>query len=275
MWIDLNILVEYKIWKILFKWPIKHLYQLCSSFVFVLSLFYYRQKPAQCLHLFALNLKVERHMKQFMILLFLVSSIMLFYSCQSVQKVACVGDSITEGDGLKDRANEAYPAILSKELGKKYRVLNFGQSGATLLKKGDRPYWEKVAFKNVLTYEPDVIIIQLGTNDSRLQNILSHPGEFVNDLRAMVDSFQSLPSRPRIYLCKPVPSIENRYQIIDSVLVADVIPAIDQVAIERKCDVIDLYGAFVNKMNLFPDGVHPNKEGAMQVAEIIARSINK
>lgn len=214
-------------------------------------------------------------MRQFIFLLSIVFSIILFHSCQPIIKVACVGDSITEGDGLKDRANEAYPAILSKELGKKYRVLNFGQSGATLLKKGDRPYWEKVAFKNVLAYEPDVIIIQLGTNDSRQQNILSYPGEFVNDLRAMVDSFQLLPSRPRIYLCKPVPSITNRYQIIDSVLVTDVIPAIDQVAVEKKCNVIDLYKAFADKTNLFPDGVHPNKEGAVQVAEIIARSINK
>lgn len=215
-------------------------------------------------------------MKRIIYLFSFMLLVALFQSCEpSIIKVACVGDSITEGDGLADRANEAYPAILSHILGKEYRVLNFGQSGATLLKKGDRPYWEKIAYRNVQAYEPDVIIIQLGTNDSKQQNIPSYPGEFVEDLRAMVDSFQLLPSRPQIYLCKPVPSLENRFHIKDSVLRAEVLPAIEQVATEKNCEIIDLHTAFADKMNLFPDGVHPDKTGAAEMAEVIADSIKK
>ena len=204
---------------------------------------------------------------------FVLFVVMLTACAPSVMKVACVGDSITEGDGLADRANEAYPAILSNLLGNNYCVLNFGQSGATLLKNGDWPYWKKIAYKNVLAYEPDIVIIQLGTNDSKQQNIPSYPGEFVNDLREMVDSFLLLPSKPQIYLCKPVPSVNNRYHINDSVLQAVVLPAIEQVSIEKKCKIIDLHKAFADKMNLFPDGVHPDKKGAIEIAEFIANTI--
>ena len=215
-------------------------------------------------------------MKRVTYFLFLIFLAVFFQSCEpTVIKVACVDDSITEGYGLTDKANEAYPAIIARELGKKYRVLNFGQSGTTLLKKGDRPYWNNIAFKNVLAYEPDIIIIQLGTNDSKQQNIPSYPGEFIDDLRAMVDSFRLLPSRPDIYLCKPVPSFPNEYNINDSVLMADVVPAIEQVATEQSCKIIDLHTTFVDRMNLFPDGVHPGKEGAVELAEYIASSIKK
>src|SRR5258708_5266746 len=55
-------------------------------------------------------------------------------------KLACVGDSITYGAGIKDRAHDSYPAQLAHMLGDEYKVRNFGVSGATLLKKGDRPY---------------------------------------------------------------------------------------------------------------------------------------
>ena len=98
---------------------------------------------------------------------------------------------------------------------------------------------------------------------------------FDRDLRAMVDSFRLLPSRPDIYLCKPVPSFPNEYNINDSVLMADVVPAIEQVATEQSCKIIDLHTTFVDRMNLFPDGVHPGKEGAVELAEYIASSIKK
>ena len=48
-------------------------------------------------------------------------------------KVACIGDSITYGLGLADRAKESYPAQLQKMLEEfepgKYEVRNFGNSG--------------------------------------------------------------------------------------------------------------------------------------------------
>ncbi|HIV08528.1 MAG TPA: hypothetical protein IAC79_00230, partial [Candidatus Spyradenecus faecavium] len=39
---------------------------------------------------------------------------------QAVTRVACIGDSITYGTGLADRAAQAYPARLQALLGKDY-----------------------------------------------------------------------------------------------------------------------------------------------------------
>ena len=53
-------------------------------------------------------------------------------------RVACVGDSITEGAGAS--GGNSYPSQLGKMLGEKWTVGNFGVSGTTMLKKGDSPY---------------------------------------------------------------------------------------------------------------------------------------
>src|SRR6478609_560461 len=67
-------------------------------------------------------------------------------------KIACVGDSITEGSGLSSPSTESYPARLQKLLGTNYNVRNFGVSGRTLLKQGDFPYWKEAAFTNSRTF---------------------------------------------------------------------------------------------------------------------------
>jgi lysophospholipase L1-like esterase len=213
-------------------------------------------------------------MKQSIVILL---TAILYFTLQSSGepkiKVACIGDSITDGDGLQDRTKEAYPAILSAILGEDYEVLNFGKSGATMMKNGDWPYWAKPAFGEALAFNPAIVIIKLGSNDAKPQNIPAHRGEYIEDLRAMVDTFSTLPSRPRIYLCKPVPAFENRFHIIDSLLCSDVLPAIDIVAAEKDCRVIDLYTEFSDKQFYFPDGVHPDKAGAAAIAEYIANKI--
>jgi lysophospholipase L1-like esterase len=53
-------------------------------------------------------------------------------------KVACIGDSITAGSGVVDRANDSYPAQLGKILGPNWEVRNYGGSGSTLLNSGDK-----------------------------------------------------------------------------------------------------------------------------------------
>ena len=65
-------------------------------------------------------------------------------------RVACIGDSITYGYSIKNRTKDCYPAQLGRMLGDEWQVRNFGVSGATLLKKGDLPYWDQQAFKDTL-----------------------------------------------------------------------------------------------------------------------------
>ena len=76
-------------------------------------------------------------MKKFSLLLL---SILLLSSCSDkILRVACVGDSITEGYGLAVQSKTGYPVMLDSILGSKYSVLNSGRSATTLQKKGDFP----------------------------------------------------------------------------------------------------------------------------------------
>ena len=215
-------------------------------------------------------------MRQITLLFSIIFSAIIFQACSNkIVRIACVGDSITEGDGLADRANEAYPAILSQELDGSFKVINLGQSGATLLKHGDWPYWKKIAYKNTLAINPDRIIILLGANDSKPQNIPAYPGEFELNLEELVENYKNLPSRPKVYLCTPMPVFENRFNISDSVLVAEVIPAIKKVAKAQNCTIIDLHSIISGRRDILSDGVHPSKDGAIDIAKYIAGYIKK
>src|SRR3954471_14932652 len=120
-------------------------------------------------------------------------------------KVACVGDSITEGTFLSNPALESYPARLGKLYStSEFVVRNFGVSGRTLLKQGDFPYWKETAFTNSQTFGPDIVVIQLGTNDGKPYN-WRYGTNFISDYKAMVALYQNLPSAPKLYLCAPCP----------------------------------------------------------------------
>src|SRR5210317_670996 len=94
-----------------------------------------------------------------------VAFLLIFQIGYSQIKIACIGNSITYGSGMPDPASMSYPAQLQYWMGKDYKVENFGVSGATLLKKGDKPYWDEPAYKKSLEFKPDIVIIKLGTND--------------------------------------------------------------------------------------------------------------
>lgn len=110
-------------------------------------------------------------------------------------RVACVGNSITYGAGIANREKNSYPAQLQYYLGADYEVRNFGVSGCTLLSKGDAPYIQTVAYKQSLDFAPDVVLIKLGTNDSKPQNIC-YVDDYKEELRQLVRTYRSLASQP-------------------------------------------------------------------------------
>ena len=186
-------------------------------------------------------------------------------------KVACVGDSITFGAGVTNREKEAYPAVLGELLGANYAVWNFGVSGATLLKKGNKPYWLEAAYAKAKGLNPDIVVIMLGTNDSKPVN-WQYSSAFPSDLTALVDSFQALPSHPKVWLCQPTPSTKNKYRISEG-NEQQVRRIIAQVAATKKLGVIDIDHAFDGHADLFLDGVHPNNAGAKLMAQTVAAAL--
>jgi acyl-CoA thioesterase I len=188
-------------------------------------------------------------------------------------RVACVGDSITFGAGIESPETNAYPAVLGRLLGDGFDVRNFGVSGATLQKKGDLPYWGCPEFEDVTRFDPQVVVIMLGSNDSKLQNW--HEKEaFIGDLREFVDHFLRLPGGPKIWLCRPPPAFGLFFAIRDSVLEREVIPSVDQVAREKALGIIDVHALLAGKPDLFSDGIHPNAEGARLIAVAVQQALS-
>ncbi|GAA5130971.1 hypothetical protein JIN84_05460 [Luteolibacter yonseiensis] len=185
-------------------------------------------------------------------------------------KVACIGDSITEGAGAE--GGKSYPSQLQGLLGEKWEVGNFGVGGRTLLKKGDHPYWKEGAYQKALTFEPKVVIIMLGTNDTKPQN-WKFESEFVADYTELVKSFQSLETKPKVYICRPCPVPEPGNFGINETNVKEEIKRIDKLAKELDLEVIDMYKALEDKPGLLPDRVHPNTEGAGEMAKAAYKAI--
>ena len=191
---------------------------------------------------------------------------------EAPKRIACVGDSITFGAAIKDRTKNCYPAQLGRMLGEKFEVRNFGVNGATLLKKGDKPYWKLKAYANARDFQPEVVVIKLGTNDSKPRN-WKHKEEYVADYVALIESFRKLGSKPVVWLCYPVPAYPGRWGITDKVMKEEVMPRLDEVAKKSGCKVIDLYSALSEKKEMFPDLVHPNAKGATLIAEAVSSAI--
>ncbi len=191
---------------------------------------------------------------------------------EAPKRIACVGDSITYGAAIKDRVKNCYPAQLGRMLGEKFEVRNFGVNGATLLKKGDKPYWKLKAYANARDFQPEVVVIKLGTNDSKPHN-WKHKEEYVADYVALIESFRKLASKPVVWLCYPVPAYPGRWGITDKLMKEEVMPRLDEVAKKSGCKVIDLYSALSDKKEMFPDLVHPNAKGATLIAEAVSLAI--
>ena len=189
-------------------------------------------------------------------------------------RVACIGNSITFGAGIKNRSRDSYPSVLARMLGDSYWVKNFGVSARTMLNKGDHPYMNELAYKNALAFNPNIVVIKLGTNDSKSFN-WKYKADFTKDLQTMVDAFKALPAQPKIYLCYPSKAYQTGDNINDDIISKQIIPMIKKVAKKNNLSVIDLHAAMDGMPQLFPDKIHPNEEGAKVMAKAVYQSLKK
>ncbi|MGL1934312.1 MAG: GDSL-type esterase/lipase family protein [Fibrobacterales bacterium] len=177
------------------------------------------------------------------------------------QKVACIGNSITEAGGYVD--------YLREHLGEKFTVNNYGHSSRTLLKNGDYPYFESPRFRELLEWVPDVVTIMLGTNDSKTHNWGSYKSEFSSDLQSLIDTLNTLESTPHIILVLPPHAGEVSFTISGKVIHTEQIPMILKVAENDGLSVVDFNTPTLDKLDLMPDEVHPNDEGHILMGAVL------
>ena len=173
---------------------------------------------------------------------------------QDAIRVACIGNSITDGYGIDMRTAYGYPAVLQKKLG--------------------NDYWVK-------------------TNDSKPEN-WQYGAEFRQDLEQMITTLRPdlaqpvkkakkskksqavAEAKPRILLCTPIPAFKPTWNINDSVIVNEIIPIQQEVAKKYGLQVVDLHTLYANDGNkMVDDGIHPDGKGAERLATIIAEALAK
>ncbi len=188
---------------------------------------------------------------------------------QTITKVACIGNSITYGSGVVNREMNSYPAQLQTYLTDQYQVENFGVGGTTTLSQGNNPYIKTPEFKKSLEFNPDIVIIKLGTNDSKAINF-EHIENFKADYQNIIDQYKNLETTPRIILISPIKCfLTDPQSISDSRMQEIITPIIEELAIENDLEIINGYpliGTTYVEHHL-PDRLHPSSIGAGMIAK--------
>ena len=197
-------------------------------------------------------------------------------------KVAFIGDSITAGYLASDASLYSYPAQLSGLFSDRYEIGNYGVSASYAI-AADSPYNYRAempdkSYTNTMRYlpsrnfEPDVVVIMLGTNDIR--SFLTYGDNAINaykeSMTALIETYQELPSVSKIYIATAIvsknstigPYSDGQLQAIQM-----------QLANELGLEVIDIYSAtrdtFYNQSAsyLSSDNLHPNDDGYLLIAQ--------
>jgi lysophospholipase L1-like esterase len=175
-------------------------------------------------------------------------------------------------------------------LGDGYTVTNFGVSSMTFagatIKGGDNnaSYWKTEKFKAALASSPNIVVIELGTNDSKYfmeseganYNYLygqCEKSQLYTDYEALIDTFAHLPSAPEIFATLQPYSNNLEWAIMDTAIVNQINPIIKETATKKGVNIIDLHTLFQTPAWFLADSVHPNASGAQELAKIVNKYI--
>ncbi len=203
-------------------------------------------------------------------------------------RVACVGDSITAGARV-DAKTESYPAQLQSILGAPFQVQNFGLGGATLIKPGRPNVWQRI--QAVIDYQPHIVVISLGTNDTVGGNRRNWEriDRFDTDYRDLIAQLAALPTHPRILLCTPTAMVLNTPHLDPERLsnLRERKPRLQELCrrvrdlaartAHQNVTLLELNAVLQGRPDLLTqkDGVHPNRAGYQAIAQTVAKAIQR
>jgi lysophospholipase L1-like esterase len=195
-------------------------------------------------------------------------------------RIACVGDSITYGVLVKDRSTNCYPARLQNALGAAFAVRNFGANGRAAQKDADLPYWKHPYFRKSSQFAPHIVLLMLGTNDSRKRNWHSVE-RYLQDYSALVAHYQALPSKPTVHVLTPpaqfvLPNQQKvKYTMVPGA-VQQMTAGLKALANELGVEVIDINTVTQPHSEHFSyDGIHANAGGAQLIAATVSQALGR
>jgi len=182
-------------------------------------------------------------------------------------RITCVGASDVSSPTPYGTPN--WPDYITPMLGYEYTITNCGASGTTMIQTGNAPYWNTPQYTNGLNSSPDIVIIMLGSNDSKPYNWI-YQTNYTPDYEQLINEYRNLPSHPRIYLNTLLTAYsDGNYDIIAPIVNGQLCPIIRQIAFDEGLAIIDVNTATENMPQNFPDNIHPDIAGAKVVAQTV------
>ena len=194
--------------------------------------------------------------------------VVLLLTCSSPPSnyiILCAGDSLTE---------EGYPRFLErllKEEGIRAKVLNYGKSGHT---SGEYLRFLQEKKIEMEKSSPDFILLQLGTNDVRMDSDHTTADEFLANMKQIILLFRDFTTRsgksPPILLATipPIPddtpfpfSHQSAKRVTE-----EINPLIKKIAAKENLVEVDNYSVFLSSPHLLPE-VHPSDQGYKAMAK--------
>lgn len=173
--------------------------------------------------------------------------------------ILCAGDSLTDSE---------YPRHLQRMLareGRRAKVLNYGRKGDT---SGEYLRFLRRQSASLVLENPDFILLQLGTNDVRVDGDQTAAEEFGRNMEEIIGIFNEFTDRrgkrARLLLAT-IPPLPEAFSPpfgpdSGSRVVEEINPIIRKIAAAERLPVVDNYSLFIRSPEVLPD-VHPTSEG--------------
>jgi lysophospholipase L1-like esterase len=183
-------------------------------------------------------------------------------SAGTVSRVFFLGDSITVGVGVQNRATERYSTVATRLLQARFPgciEINLGRSGRALCQQ-DADY-----AAGILRQNPDAVVIQWGVNDHYWGYSVT---QFSARYEQLVAALRT--ARPSMPIVATTLIADFRWPEDQDRWIAEVNVAIQEIAARYECHVADLHFALAHDRSFYADQIHPNAAGAAKMAEAIA-----
>lgn len=201
-------------------------------------------------------------------------------------KINFLGDSITEGHGTSS-SNKTFHQIIKHEYGLK-EAYNCGIGGTRIAKQtvpNNHKYDLYFALRSkVMTSDVDAVVVFGGTNDfghgdSKLGDIESTDiYTFYGAVNNLILTLKQDYPNSKIIFMTPLRRATENNKNHDGRILADYVNAIIEVSKKHNVPVIDLFRSNIlepNDATVIPDGLHPNDNGHIIMADYIAKELLK